>query len=97
MLTLSCSIPTLMQIAVGPGKTFDWSLAKKAQELLTPPIILSGGLHPENVAEAIRQVQPYAVDVASGVESEPGKKDREKLRKFIEAVKARNLKQRRND
>ncbi|MEI6085770.1 MAG: phosphoribosylanthranilate isomerase, partial [Verrucomicrobiota bacterium] len=71
----------------GSGQTFDWALAKKAQELLSPPIILSGGLNPENVAEAIRQVQPYAVDVASGVEREPGQKDTEKLRRFFEACK----------
>jgi len=71
----------------GTGKIFDWTLAKKAQELLAPPIILSGGLNPENVAEAIRQVQPYAVDVASGVEREPGKKDSEKLRRFFEVCK----------
>ena len=70
----------------GTGQTFDWSLAVEAKKL-GKPLILSGGLTPENVADAIRQVRPYAVDVASGVERQPGKKDPEKLRRFIEAVK----------
>jgi phosphoribosylanthranilate isomerase len=72
----------------GTGKTFDWALAQRATELLTPPIILSGGLTPENVGEALRHVRPYAVDVASGVEREPGKKDPDKLRRFIESVQS---------
>jgi len=72
----------------GTGKTIDWTLAARAGEFVRKPVILSGGLTPENVAEAIRVVQPYAVDVASGVEREPGKKDEEKLRRFFEAVKS---------
>ena len=68
----------------GSGKTFDWSIAKKAAS--SPKIILAGGLTPENVAEAILAVRPYAVDVASGVESRPGKKDAGKLRAFFSEV-----------
>jgi len=70
----------------GTGRTFDWALAEEAKQI-GPPLILSGGLTPGNVAEAIRRVQPYAVDVSSGVEREPGKKDPEKLRKFFEACR----------
>jgi phosphoribosylanthranilate isomerase len=68
----------------GTGKTFDWNLAREAKRFGT--IILAGGLTPENVGEAIRQVRPFAVDVASGVESAPGKKDPAKLRAFFSAV-----------
>lgn len=70
----------------GTGQTFDWSLAVQAKSF-GRPIILSGGLTPENVREAIATVQPDAVDVASGVEQAPGRKDPEKLRRFIEACK----------
>ena len=71
----------------GTGRMFDWSLAVRASEL-EPPIILSGGLTTANVQEAIRKVRPYAVDVSSGVEREPGRKDPEKLRRFIELCKS---------
>jgi phosphoribosylanthranilate isomerase len=69
----------------GTGKSFDWKIAKQA--ISYGPIIISGGLTPMNVCQAINQVQPYAVDVASGVESEPGKKDHDKLRAFLEIAK----------
>ncbi len=69
----------------GSGRTFDWSLvAEVAREM---PIVLAGGLTPENVAEAVRAVHPWAVDVASGVESAPGVKDLEKMRRFVERAK----------
>jgi len=72
----------------GTGKTFDWSIAQKAAA--KHKIILAGGLTPENVGEAILTVRPYAVDVASGVESRPGSKDSGKLREFFAEVARAN-------
>lgn len=69
----------------GTGRTTDWALARRAA--LTHRIILAGGLKVENVAAAIRLVRPFAVDVASGVESKPGKKDHGRLREFIQEVR----------
>ena len=68
----------------GTGKPFDWKLAREAQRYGT--IILAGGLTPENVGAAIQAVRPFAVDVATGVESAPGRKDPAKLRAFFAAV-----------
>ena len=68
----------------GTGKPFNWGLAQEANRFGT--IIMAGGLTPENVGLAIREVRPFAVDVASGVESAPGKKDSAKLRAFFAAV-----------
>jgi phosphoribosylanthranilate isomerase len=68
----------------GSGTTGNWHLARVAAQ--TQRIILAGGLTPENVGEAIRIVRPYAVDVASGVEARPGKKDPAKLRTFFDEV-----------
>jgi phosphoribosylanthranilate isomerase len=70
----------------GSGETFDWELARAHRGSV--PMILSGGLKPDNVAEAIAAVRPYAVDVASGVEAAPGRKDPVKLREFAEAVRS---------
>ncbi|MCS6831218.1 MAG: phosphoribosylanthranilate isomerase [bacterium] len=70
----------------GTGERADWRLARLLREEAQKPLILAGGLTPENVREAIRQVAPYAVDVSSGVESAPGKKDHEKIKEFIANV-----------
>lgn len=70
----------------GTGLTIDWSIAKQVAELVDQ-LYLAGGLTPANVAEAINAVRPYAVDVASGVESSPGIKDRAKVEAFIAAVR----------
>lgn len=67
----------------GTGLKCDWSVAAEGVATLKRPVILAGGLTPENVAEAVRAVRPYAVDVASGVEASPGIKDHEKVRAFI--------------
>lgn len=73
----------------GAGVVFDWHLAVAAKALLCgKPLILAGGLTPENIAEAIALVRPYAVDVSSGVEAAPGKKDPHKLRDFIAAARS---------
>jgi phosphoribosylanthranilate isomerase len=67
----------------GSGKNFDLSHARETGQKTTLPVILAGGLTPENVADAIRQVHPYAVDVASGIETAPGIKDHGKIAAFI--------------
>ncbi|MDF0667529.1 MAG: phosphoribosylanthranilate isomerase [Nitrospira sp.] len=69
----------------GTGQTVDWTLAQEAARSI--PVILAGGLTPQNVAGAIQMVRPYGVDVSSGVEQSPGKKDHHKLKAFIEAAR----------
>jgi phosphoribosylanthranilate isomerase len=69
----------------GTGKTFDWKIARRASSRAR--IFVAGGLAPENVADAIRIAKPYAVDVSSGVESRPGKKDPARLKAFARAVR----------
>lgn len=70
----------------GSGEVFDWSLAEGAPS--NRRIILAGGLTPENVADAVRVVRPWGVDVSTGVEAAPGRKDARKMRAFVEAAKA---------
>jgi phosphoribosylanthranilate isomerase len=70
----------------GTGESFDWTLA--ARRRTTVPLVLSGGLTPENVVDAIAAVRPFAVDVASGTEARPGVKEPERLRAFAAAVRS---------
>jgi phosphoribosylanthranilate isomerase len=71
----------------GTGEKFNWDLAIKAQKF-GKPIFLAGGLTPENVADAVRKVNPFGVDVSSGVEISTGKKDHAKVKAFIQAAKS---------
>lgn len=68
----------------GTGLAFDWTQIPRDVEL---PLILAGGLSPDNVGRAVRMCAPFAVDVSSGIESAPGRKDPEKMRAFVEAVR----------
>ncbi len=68
----------------GTGETGDWNVAREFVAAAKKPVLLAGGLTPENVAEAIRIVKPWGVDVSSGVEQRPGKKDLAKVARFIE-------------
>lgn len=71
----------------GTGEQFNWDLAVEAQKL-GRPVFLAGGLNPSNISQAVQRVRPYGVDVSSGVEKSPGKKDPEKMRAFVQAAKA---------
>jgi phosphoribosylanthranilate isomerase len=73
----------------GTGETFDWELVRTRRSKI--PLVLSGGLRPENVADAIAAVRPFAVDTASGTEASPGVKDPEKVAAFVEAVRSTAL------
>jgi phosphoribosylanthranilate isomerase len=72
-------------VAGGTGEVFDWKILKDFE--LLKPVILSGGLNAANVARAIQEVVPYCVDVSSGVESAPGRKDERLMKKFVEEVR----------
>ena len=69
----------------GTGRTFDWQLAVRAARQF--PVLLAGGLTPDNVAQAVCTVRPWGVDVASGVEAAPGRKDPDQVRRFVAAVR----------
>ena len=81
-------LDTPSQAYGGTGMIFDWDYALEFKGRTPRPLILSGGLNPENIAKAIGKVQPYAVDVSSGVEASPGRKDHAKLREFIRICKS---------
>ncbi|MCP4704379.1 MAG: phosphoribosylanthranilate isomerase [candidate division Zixibacteria bacterium] len=72
-------------ISGGTGKSFDWQIAKESAGFGN--VILSGGLNPDNIKEALETVKPYAVDVSSGIEKAPGKKDHQKMKYFINEVR----------
>lgn len=71
----------------GTGRTIDWSLAAEIVRHAPKPVVLSGGLHPHNVAEAVQRVKPSAIDAASGVEISPGIKDADLMRQFVIAAR----------
>ena len=86
MVLLDASVPGALG---GTGLRADWEIAQQyLQSLRVPPLVLAGGLTPDNVAEAIRTVKPAAVDTASGVEFAPGRKDPDQVARFVDAARA---------
>lgn len=77
----------LLDSGAGSGKTFDWQAARAQLGQRQGRFIIAGGLTPANVGEAIRVFSPWGVDVVSGIEAEPGRKDREKMKAFVTAVR----------
>lgn len=73
----------------GTGRVFDWSIASEVNEVV-PKLFLAGGLAPENIEDAIKIVRPYAIDACSALEDEPGRKNHDRMRAFVET--ARNVK-----
>jgi phosphoribosylanthranilate isomerase len=71
----------------GTGMVHDWGVSRRIVAAIAKPVILAGGLRPDNIAEAIRTVRPSGVDVASGVECAPGRKDPEKVRRFVDRAR----------
>ena len=72
----------------GSGETFDWALGKSFVQKAGQKVIIAGGLTPENVKEAVEQIDPFGIDVSSGVEASPGMKDVAKLKRFIEGARS---------
>lgn len=72
----------------GTGLTHEWSLSTEIRDAVDKPVFLAGGLNPSNIGRAIKMVRPYGVDVATGVESSPGKKDAKLMREFIDAARS---------
>jgi phosphoribosylanthranilate isomerase len=89
-LALLVDTPDASPVGGGTGVAFDWSALRRATQRceMSVPLILAGGLRAEDVAEAIRSVNPWAVDVSSGVESSRGVKDADKIREFCRAVRS---------
>jgi len=81
------SIDTKGPTGGGTGLTHNWNLSAVIRGVVDKPVFLAGGLNPSNVGHAIKVVRPYGVDVATGVESSPGKKDPKLMREFIEAAR----------
>ena len=75
----------------GTGVTFDWGIAEKVQNAGLP-VIIAGGLKPENIGEAVTSTRPWGVDVSSGVEATPGKKDHDKVRAFVSGARSAAIK-----
>jgi phosphoribosylanthranilate isomerase len=82
---MDCSA-VIVDESMGAGRLFDRAFAREVVKTSAVPVILAGGLTPENVGDAIREIRPYAVDVASGVETKPGMKDHKKIAAFIAAA-----------
>jgi phosphoribosylanthranilate isomerase len=79
----------------GTGMPFNWEIAKQVRDAVDVPLIIAGGLNSGNVRDAIKSIKPFAVDVISGVERSPGRKDKRKVQEFIRAVKGAYLFERR--
>lgn len=80
-------VDTPSEAGGGTGRTHDWKRSRTIVDSLACPVILAGGLHPDNVADAVRTVSPYGVDVASGVERQPGQKDHDAMAAFVHRAK----------
>jgi phosphoribosylanthranilate isomerase len=90
IILLDTSIKSDTNGGGGTGMVFDWTIASRIQDTGVP-VMIAGGLTPTTVADCIRQVRPFGVDVSSGVELKPGKKDLEKVRTFVHTAKSTSV------